>query len=58
MQACLEAPADELARMGTAARARVLARHDVDRSAGVLVGEIEGTLGHALQQEKDEHECL
>ena len=36
MQACLDAPADTLARMGEAAHARVLARHDVDTEAAKL----------------------
>ena len=38
MQACLDAPMDELARMGEAAHARVLARHDVDNGASLLAG--------------------
>ena len=33
---CLAAPADALARMGEAAHARVLARHDVDTEAAKL----------------------
>jgi glycosyltransferase involved in cell wall biosynthesis len=37
MQDCLDAPVDTLARMGEAARATVLARHDVDKAAGMLV---------------------
>lgn len=36
MQACLDAPADTLARMGEAAHTRVLARHDVDTEAARL----------------------
>ena len=35
---CLAAPADALARMGEAARDRVLARHDVDIEAAKLAG--------------------
>ena len=38
MQACLDAPVDMLARMGEAAHARVLARHDVDNAANMLMG--------------------
>jgi len=37
MMDCLAAPADALARMGEAARERVLARHDVDTEAAKLV---------------------
>ena len=37
MQACLAATPEQLVRMGEAARARVLERHDVDREAGKLV---------------------
>jgi glycosyltransferase involved in cell wall biosynthesis len=36
MQACLAAPADEIARMGEAARQRVLERHDVNTEARKL----------------------
>ncbi len=36
MQACLEAPADTLARMGAAAHERALARHSVDKEAAKL----------------------
>jgi len=36
MQACLEAPADELARMGKASHKRVLERHNVDTEAARL----------------------
>ena len=36
MAACLDAPADRLARMGDAAHRRVLARHDIDREAAKL----------------------
>jgi len=36
MQACLDASPDAIARMGEAARARVLERHDADREAGKL----------------------
>ena len=36
MQACLAAPADEIARMGEAARQRVLDRHDVNTEARKL----------------------
>ena len=35
---CLAAPVDTLARMGEAARERVLARHDVDTEAAKLAG--------------------
>jgi colanic acid/amylovoran biosynthesis glycosyltransferase len=42
MQACLDAPADELARMGEAGRRRVLERHNVDASAAQLVNLFEG----------------
>ena len=46
MQACLDAPADTLARMGEAAHTRVLARHDVDTEAARLAklfrGAVEG----------------
>ena len=37
MQACLEAPAARLERMGNAARDRVLDRHNVDKTANQLV---------------------
>ena len=37
MKACLDAPVDELARMGSAARKRVQERHDVDKAAAQLV---------------------
>ena len=36
MRACLEAPSDEIARMGKAARERVLVRHDVNTEATKL----------------------
>jgi colanic acid/amylovoran biosynthesis glycosyltransferase len=36
MQACLDADADAIARMGSAAQARVLERHDADREAAKL----------------------
>ena len=36
MAACLDAPADRLARMGEAAHRRVLERHDIDREAAKL----------------------
>lgn len=36
MEECLSAPAEQLERMGEAARARVLERHDVDREAAKL----------------------
>jgi glycosyltransferase involved in cell wall biosynthesis len=42
MQACLEASADLLARMGDAARERALERHNVDTSAGQLEKLFEG----------------
>jgi colanic acid/amylovoran biosynthesis glycosyltransferase len=58
MQACLSAPAETLERMGVAAHARVLARHDVDREAAKLAalfaashartGETAGALQRAL----------
>ena len=38
MQECLDAPVDVLARMGEAAHARVVARHDVNKAARMLVG--------------------
>ncbi len=38
MEECLNTPPDVLARMGEAARARVLARHDVDTEAAKLEG--------------------
>jgi glycosyltransferase involved in cell wall biosynthesis len=37
MQTCLSAPVDEVARIGEAAHARVLARHDIDLEAAKLV---------------------
>ncbi|HWH82051.1 MAG TPA: glycosyltransferase, partial [Burkholderiaceae bacterium] len=36
MRACLNAPANQLARMGDAAHERALARHDIDREAAKL----------------------
>jgi len=36
MRACLECPAERLADMGRRGRARVMERHDVDRSAALL----------------------
>jgi glycosyltransferase involved in cell wall biosynthesis len=36
MQICLERPLEDLARMGDAARARVLERHDIDKEAAKL----------------------
>jgi glycosyltransferase involved in cell wall biosynthesis len=36
MQICLERPLEDLARMGHAARARVLERHDIDKEAAKL----------------------
>jgi colanic acid/amylovoran biosynthesis glycosyltransferase len=36
MQTCLDAPAEEIARMGDAASTRVLERHDMDKEAGKL----------------------
>jgi glycosyltransferase involved in cell wall biosynthesis len=42
MAACLDSPVDKLARMGESARARVLARHDVDKAAEQLAGLFEG----------------
>jgi colanic acid/amylovoran biosynthesis glycosyltransferase len=38
MQACLNFDADAIARMGSAAQARVLKRHDADREAAQLAG--------------------
>lgn len=38
MQTCLDASPEDLARMGEAAHARVITRHDVDKAAGMLVG--------------------
>jgi colanic acid/amylovoran biosynthesis glycosyltransferase len=37
MQACLDAPADMIGRMGEAARRRVLQRHDIDSTASQLI---------------------
>jgi colanic acid/amylovoran biosynthesis glycosyltransferase len=37
MQICLDTPAETLARMGYAARKRVLERHDVDKEAAKLI---------------------
>jgi glycosyltransferase involved in cell wall biosynthesis len=37
MQTCLDAPLETITRMGDAARARVLERHDVDKEAGKLI---------------------
>lgn len=37
MERCLNTPDDELARMGSRARTRVLARHDIDREAAKLI---------------------
>lgn len=37
MERCLNTPHDELARMGSRARTRVLARHDIDREAAKLI---------------------
>ncbi len=42
MQACLDASAEAIARMGDAARGRVLERHDVDTEAGKLMELFEG----------------
>jgi colanic acid/amylovoran biosynthesis glycosyltransferase len=41
MQACLDASPQTIARMGAAARERVLERHNVDKEAGKLVGLIQ-----------------
>ncbi len=38
MQACLDAPVTTLARMGEAAHARVVERHDVDEAGAALAG--------------------
>jgi colanic acid/amylovoran biosynthesis glycosyltransferase len=43
MQACLDTAPEEIARMGEAARERVLERHDVDREAGKLIGLFQGS---------------
>jgi colanic acid/amylovoran biosynthesis glycosyltransferase len=37
MQACLDAPADALERMGETARRRVLQHHDIDSTASLLI---------------------
>ena len=37
MQTCLDTPSDAIAKMGDAARARVIERHDVDKEAGKLI---------------------
>ena len=47
MQACLETPADTLARMGEAARRRVIARHSVDMQAAKLSKLIQSAIGGA-----------
>ena len=41
MQECLDSDVDVLARMGETAQARVLERHDVDKSVGTLIAEME-----------------
>jgi colanic acid/amylovoran biosynthesis glycosyltransferase len=43
IEACLVAPAAELARMGEAAHARVLERHDIDREAAKLAAHFAAT---------------
>jgi colanic acid/amylovoran biosynthesis glycosyltransferase len=48
MAQCLQTPDDVLARMGEAARARALARHDVDTEAAKLAALFE----HATQRQK------
>jgi glycosyltransferase involved in cell wall biosynthesis len=45
MQACLDAPPDQLTRMGEAAYAEVRARHNVDQAAGHLAGLFERSIG-------------
>jgi colanic acid/amylovoran biosynthesis glycosyltransferase len=37
MQTCLDTPSDAIARMGDAARARVIERHDIDKEVGKLI---------------------
>jgi colanic acid/amylovoran biosynthesis glycosyltransferase len=37
MQTCLDTPSDAIARMGDAARTRVLERHNIDKEAGKLI---------------------
>jgi glycosyltransferase involved in cell wall biosynthesis len=37
MQTCLDTPLETITRMGEAARARVLERHDVDKEAAKLI---------------------
>jgi colanic acid/amylovoran biosynthesis glycosyltransferase len=37
MLACLDAPPETIARMGEAARSKVLEHHDVDKEAGKLI---------------------
>jgi len=44
MQFCLDAPTDTLARMGEAARKRVLLRHDVDKEASKLAAFFRGDI--------------
>jgi glycosyltransferase involved in cell wall biosynthesis len=44
MQACLDAPADVLTRMGEAAHKRVLARHNVDTEAAELAKLFQGAI--------------
>jgi glycosyltransferase involved in cell wall biosynthesis len=51
MRACLEASDDTLARMGQAARRRVLARHDVDVEASKLAALFrDGVVDHSSRQ--------
>jgi len=46
MRACLDASADATAKMGEAARMRVLERHDVNREASKLIGMIQSSSTH------------
>ena len=48
MRACLDAPTETLARMGEAARRRVLARHDVDTEAAKLAALFQVARGTVL----------
>ena len=44
MQACLNASPEEISRMGEAARARVMERHDVNKEAASLAALFKGEL--------------
>jgi len=45
MKACLKAPTETLAKMGEAAKARVLVRHNVDAEVAKLVKLFQAQLG-------------